>query len=73
MMAKFVWVAIILQIISGAVHCLKSFEFKVTMKYRSPDCVERLTSLINGVFPGPTIQVTAGERVEIKVGNGSVF
>ena len=45
----------------------KKYVFDVSMQYKSPDCVERPTTLINGRFPGPTINVTAGELLEVEV------
>ena len=45
----------------------KKYVFDVSMQYKSPDCVERPVTLINGRFPGPTINVTAGELLEVEV------
>lgn len=47
----------------------KEFQFDVTWQIRSPDCVERAVTAINGRFPGPTIRVKPGEQVEVKVVN----
>ena len=45
----------------------KKYTFEVSMQYKSPDCVERPITLINGKFPGPAINVTAGELIEVEV------
>ena len=45
----------------------KKYTFEVSMQYKSPDCVERPITLINGKFPGPTINITAGELIEVEV------
>ena len=55
-------VAIFVQFVSG-----KKYTFEVSMQYRSPDCVERPITLVNGLFPGPTINVTSGETLEVEV------
>ena len=49
-----------------------SVELVVSWSYRSPDCVERHTAIINGKFPGPTIRDKPGEKVVVKVTNGLI-
>ena len=47
----------------------KEHQFVVTWQIRSPDCVERAITAINGKFPGPTLRVKPGEQVVVKVVN----
>ena len=47
----------------------KEYQFDVTWQMRSPDCVERAITAINGGFPGPTLRVKPGEQVVVKVVN----
>ncbi|KAH8888947.1 hypothetical protein GQ53DRAFT_723716 [Thozetella sp. PMI_491] len=44
-------------------------QWNITQGHRRPDGVERLVYLINGHFPGPTIETRSGDRVEIQVFN----
>ena len=46
---------------------VKKYVFEIAMQYRSPDCVERPITLINGQFPGPTIRVKVGDSLEVEV------
>ena len=61
-------VVILFSALLTATQC-KEYEFNVAWQYRTPDCVERPTMVINGEFPGPTIRVRAGEQVKVKVQN----
>lgn len=48
-------------------HGYKKYVFEVSLQYKSPDCVEKPVTLINGQFPGPLINVSAGELLEVEV------
>lgn len=45
------------------------FTWQITSALRSPDGVEKLVYLINGQFPGPTIEARSGDRLVIEVEN----
>lgn len=48
---------------------LSILEWRVTKELRSPDGVEKDIYLINGQFPGPTIEAMSGDKLEINVFN----
>ncbi|OAA53334.1 ferro-O2-oxidoreductase [Cordyceps fumosorosea ARSEF 2679] len=45
------------------------FDWTVTSGLRSPDGVEKRVYLVNGEFPGPTIEARSGDRVIVHVRN----
>ncbi|EGX88248.1 ferro-O2-oxidoreductase [Cordyceps militaris CM01] len=45
------------------------FDWTVTTGLRSPDGVEKLVYLVNGEFPGPTIEARSGDRLIVNVHN----
>ncbi|CAD0090812.1 unnamed protein product [Aureobasidium vineae] len=47
-----------------------SFKWRVTSVLQYPDGVEKLVFLINGQFPGPTIEARSGDRLVIELENG---
>ncbi|KAK0530386.1 hypothetical protein OC842_003946 [Tilletia horrida] len=47
----------------------RSFDWTITRGYRNPDSVERLVYLVNGVYPGPTIEANVGDTVRVRVRN----
>ena len=57
----------LLSLLSCLAFADKKYTFEVSMQYKSPDCVERPVTLINGQFPGPTIYVSPGEFIEVEV------
>lgn len=44
-------------------------EWRITKELRSPDGVEKHIYLINGQFPGPTIEARSGDQLQINVIN----
>lgn len=44
--------------------------WNITSDFRFPDGVKKLVYLVNGAFPGPTIECRSGDRLEIHVTNG---
>ncbi|KAK8050207.1 laccase precursor [Apiospora phragmitis] len=51
----------------------KKFELTVTWEKGAPDGVERDLFKVNGQFPGPVLELTEGDSVEINVKNRSPF
>ncbi|EER24346.1 Multicopper oxidase family protein [Coccidioides posadasii C735 delta SOWgp] len=47
-----------------------SLHWTVTSDYRRPDGVKKRLYLVNGGFPGPTVEARAGDRLVINVTNG---
>ncbi|KAK2612625.1 hypothetical protein QQS21_001397 [Conoideocrella luteorostrata] len=45
------------------------FHWNVTLGKKSPDGVEKAVYLVNGVFPGPTIEARSGDRIIVHVHN----
>ncbi|KAG6107025.1 hypothetical protein E4U14_004377 [Claviceps sp. LM454 group G7] len=45
-------------------------DWNITKEMRSPDGVVKSIYLINGQFPGPTIEARSGDQVEVNVYNG---
>ncbi|TVY83468.1 Laccase-2 [Lachnellula suecica] len=45
------------------------YRWDITQGYQSPDGVRKLVYLINGVFPGPTIEARSGDDLRIKIHN----
>ena len=43
--------------------------WRVSAGYRSPDGVKKRVYLVNGLFPGPTVEVRSGDEVIIEVQN----
>ncbi|TVY91410.1 Laccase [Lachnellula willkommii] len=43
--------------------------WEITQGYRSPDGVRKLVYLINGLFPGPTIEARSGDTIKVEVHN----
>ena len=62
-----IYCCLILILLSRIVVSVKKYVFEITMQYKSPDCVERPITLINGKFPGPTIRVKVGDSLEVEV------
>lgn len=52
--------------------CDKTFEFTLTVGKWAPDGVERDMVLVNGAFPGPTIEVNQGDKVDVVIHNKMV-
>lgn len=52
-------------------HQPKTVTYNWTVDYslQFPDCVEKLTIAINGLYPGPVIRATAGDTVVVNVHN----
>ncbi|PTB73372.1 multicopper oxidase [Trichoderma longibrachiatum ATCC 18648] len=46
-----------------------TFDWHVTLGRRAPDGVEKEVYLINGQFPGPTIEARSGDRIIVRVHN----
>ncbi|KAK5999704.1 hypothetical protein QM012_005110 [Aureobasidium pullulans] len=46
-----------------------SFSWRITSALQTPDGVEKLIYLINGQFPGPTIEARSGDRLVIEIEN----
>ncbi|KAG9961243.1 hypothetical protein KCU61_g5649, partial [Aureobasidium melanogenum] len=46
-----------------------TFKWQVTSSVQSPDGVEKLVYLINGQFPGPTIEARSGDCIVVEVEN----
>lgn len=47
----------------------KKYEFTITREFRSPDGLNRSLLLVNGQFPGPTIEAKLGEYISVTVKN----
>ncbi|UNI22443.1 hypothetical protein JDV02_008332 [Purpureocillium takamizusanense] len=47
-----------------------TFNWNITRDLRAPDGVEKLVYLVNGAFPGPTIEARPGDRLVVNVFNG---
>ena len=45
------------------------YNWVITSGVRRPDGVAKLVYLVNGAFPGPTVETRAGDRLEINVHN----
>ncbi|KAF2183914.1 multicopper oxidase [Zopfia rhizophila CBS 207.26] len=45
------------------------YDFTITRGYLSPDGVNTSTILVNGAFPGPTLEANLGDTFEIRVTN----
>ena len=45
-------------------------QWNVTKGFRSPDGVRKSVYLINGMFPGPTLEARSGDRIVVDVHNG---
>lgn len=48
---------------------LVKLDWTVAYKFISPDCVEKLAPVVNGQYPGPTLDVDEGDDVEVYVKN----
>lgn len=46
------------------------FKLELSWGRRAPDGVERDMILVNGQFPGPTLEITEGDDVVVEVYNG---
>ncbi|KAH0333647.1 hypothetical protein KCU81_g9777, partial [Aureobasidium melanogenum] len=46
-----------------------TYKWQITSAVQSPDGVEKLIYLINGQFPGPTIEARSGDRIVVEVEN----
>ncbi|GAQ82977.1 hypothetical protein KFL_001310085 [Klebsormidium nitens] len=49
---------------------VQTYNLTVKSEIRSPDCLERRTLTVNGLFPGPTIRIRSGDTVLAHVTNG---
>ncbi|TVY84216.1 Oxidoreductase ptaE [Lachnellula suecica] len=47
-----------------------TLHWNITSELRSPDGVKKRIYLVNGQFPGPTIECRSGDRLKIRVTNG---
>ena len=47
----------------------RTYDFVVEERMGSPDGVEKRMLVVNGQFPGPTIEVNSGDRVVVNVTN----
>jgi len=46
-----------------------TYNWVVSYKFIKPDCVEKVSPVVNGAYPGPTIDVTEGDTVVVVVTN----
>ncbi|KAK1395414.1 L-ascorbate oxidase [Heracleum sosnowskyi] len=67
-MFLFCWLLIFLA--DSSVADVIDLEWEVEYMHWSPDCIESVVMGINGRFPGPTINATAGDTINIKLTNG---
>lgn len=56
-------------LLSGVEAAKKTFNFTLTEGFAAPDGFIRKYTLINGITPGPVIEVNQGDDVEIFVTN----
>ncbi|KAF8176910.1 Cupredoxin [Mycena galopus ATCC 62051] len=56
--------------IQGQPPQTRTFDFELTEVMGSPDGVERAMLVINGIFPGPTIEANQGDILIVNVHNG---
>eukprot|EP00899_Mesostigma_viride_P000838 jgi/Mesvir1/10755/Mv13824-RA.1 len=72
-MQRFLFTAALLALVVGAIpltHCAtRSFNFVVANRFLNPDCVDRTVITVNGIYPGPTIDVNYGDDVVVTVVN----
>lgn len=61
------WLLIFL--VQSAFARVIDLKWEVEYKHWSPDCIESVVMAINGTFPGPTIEATAGDTVNITLTN----
>jgi FtsP/CotA-like multicopper oxidase with cupredoxin domain len=47
----------------------RHYDFTLTRQYLAPDGVNRSLLLVNGQYPGPTIEANLGDTIEVKVTN----
>ena len=47
----------------------RTYQFVVEERMGAPDGVEKRMLVVNGQFPGPTIEVNSGDRVVVNVTN----
>lgn len=66
-MFTFSWFLILL--VQSSVARVIDLKWEVEYKHWSPDCIESVVMAINGTFPGPTIEATAGDTVNITLTN----
>lgn len=66
-MFMFSWLLIFL--VQSSVARVINLKWEVEYKHWSPDCIENVVMAINGTFPGPTIEATAGDTVNITLTN----
>eukprot|EP00899_Mesostigma_viride_P008116 jgi/Mesvir1/17305/Mv07704-RA.3 len=75
-MGPIAWTAALLAVVLIAgplplAYCAtKTFTFKVSYQFRSPACVEKPIVVVNGLYPGPVIDVNYGDDVVVTVVNG---
>ncbi|KAL1948428.1 hypothetical protein VTO73DRAFT_12503 [Trametes versicolor] len=55
--------------IANAAPTTRNYDFVVEERRGAPDGVEKLMLVVNGQFPGPTIEANAGDRVVVNVTN----
>ena len=51
----------------------KHYALVVTEEVIYPDCVPRLSLVVNGTFPGPALYATAGDHIFIRFGESSLM
>lgn len=51
----------------------RHFDFTVTWAQNAPDGVDRNMFMVNGQFPGPTLELNQGDSVVVKLRNSSPF
>ena len=65
--------AILCLVASGVVAKSRSFDLTVTWELGAPDGFERLLFKVNGLFPGPALELDEGDDVVVDVKNLSPF
>ena len=48
---------------------IRSYDFTITREIKAPDGYERDVLLVNGAFPGPTIEANWGDKIVVTVHN----
>ncbi|KAL9931360.1 hypothetical protein V8E36_009757 [Tilletia maclaganii] len=48
---------------------IRTFDWTITRGLRHPDSVERLVYLVNGIYPGPTIEANVGDTIRVRIRN----
>ena len=56
-------------LVQSSVAKVIQLKWEVEYKHWSPDCIESVVMATNGTFPGPTIEATAGDTINITLTN----